>query len=161
MVPPPRPHSNLLIVTRFLTFLDATRAAVGPSQQRFERAEPSPVPLRLIGEEHEMAETKETVPTAKMAANAKRGLALREAFSRGGTEVGVGRAHQLADRKPLTEADIKSMYSYFARHAVDKQTHSHSWGDDTDPSAGYIAWLLWGGDEGKTWVDRRHAALED
>ena len=98
-------------------------------------------------------------PTAKMAANAKRGLELRAKFNRGGTDVGVKRAQQLVDRKPLGEADIKSMYSYFARHEVDKQGHSHSWGDDSDPSAGYIAWLLWGGDEGKTWVDTQHAAL--
>ena len=99
-------------------------------------------------------------PTAKMAANAKRGLELREQFDRGGTQVGVKRAHQLAERKPLSEADIKSMYSYFARHKVDKQAKAHDWGDESDPSAGYIAWLLWGGDAGETWVDKQHAALE-
>ena len=98
-------------------------------------------------------------PTAKMAANAKRGLELRESFNRGGTAVGVRRAHQLAERGALSEADIKSMHSYFARHAVDKQGKSHKWADEADPSAGYIAWLLWGGDEGKTWVDKQHAAL--
>ena len=98
-------------------------------------------------------------PTAKMAANARRGLELREKFDRGGTEVGVERARQLADRRPLSEADIKSMYSYFARHEVDKQAKAHAWGDENDPSAGYIAWLLWGGDEGKTWVDEQHERL--
>ena len=100
------------------------------------------------------------IPTAKMATNAKHGLKLREKFNRGGTDVGVKRAEQLAAREPLAEADIKSMHSYFARHEVDKQGHSHKWGDYSDPSAGYIAWLLWGGDEGKTWVDKQHAALE-
>ena len=43
--------------------------------------------------------------------------------------------------------------------AVDKQGKSHKWANEADPSAGYIAWLLWGGDEGKTWVDKQHAAL--
>ena len=100
-------------------------------------------------------------PTAKMADNAKRGLELREKFDRGGTGVGVKRAQQLAERRPLSNADIKSMYSYFARHAVDKQSKAHEWGDEADPSAGYIAWLLWGGDEGKTWVDKQHAALTE
>lgn len=100
-------------------------------------------------------------PTAKMAANAKRGLELRERFDRGGTEVGVRRARQLAERRPLSEADIKSMHSYFARHEVDKQGKAHEWGDEDDPSAGYIAWLLWGGEEGKAWVDKRHASLEE
>lgn len=98
-------------------------------------------------------------PTAKMAKNAAHGLRLREKFRRGGTEVGVRRAHQLADREDLEPADIKSMYSYFARHAVDKNTHTHRWGSDEDPSAGYVAWLLWGGDEGKEWVDRQRKKL--
>jgi hypothetical protein len=106
-----------------------------------------------------MAETKDPTPTAKMAANARRGLELREKFNRGGTEVGVKRAEQLAARKPLSAADIKSMYSYFARHEVDKDAKSHEWGDENDPSAGYIAWLLWGGEEGKSWVDKEHARV--
>lgn len=93
-------------------------------------------------------------PTAKMAANAEKGLKLREAFGRGGTDVGVHRAQQLADQKELSAEDVKSMHSYFARHEVDKQGKSHEWGSDSDPSAGYVAWLLWGGDEGKAWADR-------
>ncbi|SFS12582.1 hypothetical protein [Sphingomonas jatrophae] len=99
-------------------------------------------------------------PTVKMAAAAKKGLKLREAFNRGGTDVGVNRANQLAAREPLGADDVKSMHSYFARHAVDKDTHTHEWGNDKDPSAGYIAWLLWGGDAGKTWADSKHKALE-
>lgn len=66
-------------------------------------------------------------PTQKMAANAKRGLKLREAFGRGGKEVGVARAHQLADQQDLTAKDIHSMHSYFARHAVDKEAKGHQW----------------------------------
>jgi hypothetical protein len=106
-----------------------------------------------------MAE-QEFKPTAKMAANAELGLRLRERFERGGTEVGVERARQLSRRDALSPADIKSMYSYFARHAVDRETKSHEWGSNEDPSAGYVAWLLWGGDEGKAWVDRNHEKLE-
>lgn len=98
-------------------------------------------------------------PTAKMAQNARRGLRLRESFGRGGTEVGVRRARQLADREELEPSDIKSMYSYFARHAVDKNATRHRWDSDEDPSAGFIAWLLWGGDEGKTWADRQRGKL--
>ena len=52
------------------------------------------------------------------------------------------------------------MHSYFARHAVDKQGKTHDWGSSTDPSAGYIAWLLWGGDAAQKWAERHHAALE-
>ena len=96
-----------------------------------------------------------------MAANAELGLKLRERFKRGGTDVGVKRAHQLAKREALNPADIKSMHSYFARHEVDKQSTSHVWGSKSDPSAGYIAWLLWGGDEGQSWVKGKREKLDD
>ena len=99
------------------------------------------------------------VPTVKMAANAKLGLELRARFGRGGTEVGVRRARQLIARAQLEPAEIKAMYSYFARHAVDKQSRSHVWGSRTNPSAGYIAWLLWGGDEGQAWAARQREKL--
>ena len=98
-------------------------------------------------------------PTLKMAAAAKKGLRLRETFGRGGTDVGVARARQLADRQPVAADDVKAMHSYFARHAVDKDAKAHDWGDDTDPSAGYIAWLLWGGDPGKAWADAKRKRL--
>lgn len=98
-------------------------------------------------------------PTAKMAANARLGLELRDRFRRGGTEVGVRRAEQLAAREELSPADIKSMYSYFARHAVDRNTTRHVWGSTEDPSAGFVAWLLWGGDEGREWVGKQRAKL--
>ena len=96
-----------------------------------------------------------------MTANATRGLKLREQFNRGGTEVGVRRAHQLAARETLNEADVRSMHSYFARHAVDKDGRSHNWDSETDPSAGYVAWLLWGGDAGKVWADRNAVKIDD
>jgi hypothetical protein len=98
-------------------------------------------------------------PNQLMASAAKRGLRLREKFGRGGTEVGVRRAHQLAERADLGEADVKSMHSYFARHAIDKEGSSHKWDSDEDPSAGFIAWLLWGGDAGEKWADAKAKLL--
>lgn len=97
-------------------------------------------------------------PTAAVAKAAERGLRLREKHDRGGTEVGVRRAHQLKDRHAVSDADIKSIYSYFARHTVDKQ--GEGWADRSEPSAGYIAWLLWGGDPAEAWIGRLHARLE-
>ena len=97
-------------------------------------------------------------PTQKMAANAKLGLELRERFGRGGTAVGVERARGLAGREGLGPADIKSMYSYFARHEVDKQATRRRWGSKSDPSAGYIAWLLWAGRGGQA---LGHAATQE
>ena len=44
------------------------------------------------------------------------------------------------------------MNSYFARHEVDKKGEGWSPGQDGFPSAGRIAWALWGGDPGERWA---------
>jgi len=98
-------------------------------------------------------------PTLKMAANARLGLELRERFGRGGTDIGVRRARALVEREELGPDDIKSMYSYFARHEIDKLTTRYRWGSRENPSPGYIAWLLWGGEEGKRWAGRQRAKM--
>jgi ATP-dependent Clp endopeptidase proteolytic subunit ClpP len=46
------------------------------------------------------------------------------------------------------------MASFFARHATNKQAEGWSPGDDGFPSAGRIAWALWGGDPGQTWSEK-------
>jgi phage-related protein (TIGR01555 family) len=99
------------------------------------------------------------VPTAEMAEEARQGLELRKTFKRGGTSIGVRRATQLANRQPVRLSTIRRMFSYFKRHAVDKQ--APGWEDRTNPSAGWIAWLLWGGDAGKAWAERLWRQTED
>lgn len=87
------------------------------------------------------------VPPQAVRNNAKRGLELRAKHGRGGTAVGVARARDLSNGKAISLDTIKRMNSYFARHEVDKK--GEGWGKD---SAGYIAWLLWGGDAGWSWA---------
>ena len=86
-------------------------------------------------------------PPQAVRSNAKRGLELREKYGRGGTAVGVARARDLSNGASISYDTIKRMNSYFARHEVDKK--GEGWGKD---SAGYIAWLLWGGDAGWSWA---------
>ncbi len=93
-------------------------------------------------------------PTSEMAAEAERGLAWRREFNRGGTEVGVARARDISNRANLSADTVKRMVSYFARHEVDKQGQGWSPGEDGYPSAGRIAWALWGGDPGRAWANR-------
>ena len=88
------------------------------------------------------------VPPQAVRNNAKRGLKLREKHGRGGTAIGVARARDLSNGKALSLSTVNRMVSYFARHEVDKK--GEGWGVD---SAGYIAWLLWGGDAGKSWAN--------
>jgi len=95
-----------------------------------------------------------TKPTEAMAANAKRGLEWREEYGRGGTEVGVARARDLSNRRELSIDTVRRVYSYFSRHEVDKNAEGFNQGEDGFPSAGRIAWELWGGDAGQSWANR-------
>ena len=69
--------------------------------------------------------------------------------------------NNLAERSDLDESDVKSVANYCARHAVNKDAKSSVWGDVSHPSAGFTAWLLWGGDEGETWAKRYHSGGAD
>jgi HK97 family phage prohead protease len=92
-------------------------------------------------------------PTREMAAEARRGLAWRREHNRGGTEIGVARARNISNRDMLPIETINRMVSYFARHETDKQGEGFSPGEPGFPSAGRIAWALWGGDAGQTWAN--------
>lgn len=91
------------------------------------------------------------VPTKEVAEAAKKGLFLKEKFNKGGTKIGWDRARQLIDMVPISSRDIIRIVSYFARHEVDKK--AKNFGNDEDPSKGYIAWLLWGGEPGRKWAE--------
>lgn len=89
-------------------------------------------------------------PPQEVSECATLGLELRRTHHRGGTPIGVARARDLKNQKELPLRTIKRMYSYFKRHEVDKRAKNY--GDKNNPSPGYIAWLLWGGDPGYKWV---------
>ncbi len=69
-----------------------------------------------------------------------------------GTAVGWTRARQLANGETLSLSTVKRMFSYFSRHEVDKK--GKDWGNQANPSNGYIMWLAWGGDAGFSWSRR-------
>ena len=102
----------------------------------------------------------DTTPTDAMASAAKRGLEMRKEFNRGGTEVGVARAVQLVNKERLSPRTVRRMHSFFSRHEVDKRAEGFRQGEEGYPSAGKIAWLLWGGDSGQTWARRTVARLD-
>lgn len=90
-------------------------------------------------------------PTTGMAAAARRALKWKDEGERGGTRVGLARANQLVRRENLSESTVLRMYSFFSRHAVDKQATGFNSGEEGFPSPGRVAWDLWGGDAGETW----------
>ena len=99
-------------------------------------------------------------PTEAMAEEAQKGLDWRREFGRGGTEVGVARARQLINRQEVSAETVRRMHSYFSRHEVDKEGEGFSPGEDGYPSAGRIAWALWGGDVGQSWARNKDRQLD-
>ena len=109
----------------------------------------------------EMKAAQTYTPTDAMASNAERALEWRAEFGRGGTAVGVARAVQLKNKENLSRATVLRMHSYFSRHQVDKRATGFNQGEVGFPSAGRIAWDLWGGDEGQVWARRIAGREED
>lgn len=99
-------------------------------------------------------------PTAGMKNEARKGLDWRKEFNRGGTAVGVARARDIINEANLSVDTVKRMYSYFARHEVDKKGQGFYPSDEGFPSAGRIAWALWGGDAGQSWSRKIVKQLE-
>ena len=99
-------------------------------------------------------------PTESMAKEAQRGLDWRKEFNRGGTNIGSTRASQLVARENLSPRTVKRMHSFFSRHEVDKQGQGFSPGEEGYPSAGRIAWALWGGDPGQSWARKKAGQID-
>jgi HK97 family phage prohead protease len=99
-------------------------------------------------------------PTAGMKSEAEKGLEWRKEFNRGGTAIGVARARDIINDSNFPIETVKRMYSYFARHEVDKKGQGFYPSDDGFPSAGRIAWALWGGDAGQSWSRKIVKQLE-
>lgn len=91
-------------------------------------------------------------PPAGAREEAQRGLEWRREYGRGGTDTGVARARDIANGSNLSPDTVRRMLSFFARHEGNKAAEGWSPGEDGYPSAGRIAWALWGGDPGWAWA---------
>ena len=92
------------------------------------------------------------VPSQSASTNAIRGLDIQHAFSRGGSGSMIALGRKIANRKELTDDDIRTMHSYLQRHTGDR---TDGWADISDPSVAYINWMIHGGDEGLSWVSEK------
>jgi len=91
------------------------------------------------------------VPNDRMAANARRALDVRASkppSQRGMTSVGLARARDIQNKKPLSADTVRRMKAYFDRHEIDKQ--GSTWDEQ---GKGWQAWNGWGGDAGQTWAN--------
>jgi hypothetical protein len=86
--------------------------------------------------------------------NAQMAIDWKEKYGRdivtAGTAVGWQRAHQLAKGEALSE-DVVSRMAQFNRHRKNS-TIAPEFKDEPWKDKGYVAWLIWGGDEGVDWA---------
>ena len=101
-------------------------------------------------------------PSESVANAAARGLELRKKNKgRGGLNVqqaakqgigsGVARAVSLKNRKTLSPSTVRRMKAFFDRHQKSKKIDA---GKTPATDKGYIAWMLWGGDPGRSWAEK-------
>ena len=104
-----------------------------------------------------------------VAENAKRGLDLLEFAGDGLRPKTIREARSMA-RGNVTADKVRRMAAWFARHKVDLQTDDarrYLTGDRERPTAGQVAWLLWGGSLGADrldameWAERTRDRLID
>ena len=110
-------------------------------------------------------EAENYTPPAAAVAAAKKGLSQRKKWSRGGLspaeaksqgiDSGVTRARKIASGK-VSRHDVRRM-SAFNRHRKNNKPSKKM--PDGGPTAGTIAWNLWGGSAGVNWAKKKSAAM--
>jgi lambda family phage portal protein len=127
-------------------------AAAGvPDPLVLARQEEAGGPQMSSGEDStHFAEDSFTPPKAAQAAAARalRERAKKPASQRAMTPVGLARARDLANGRPMSEETVRRMKAYFDRHEVDKQ--GATW---DEYGKGRQAWDGWGGDAGQAWAN--------
>lgn len=94
--------------------------------------------------------------------NAQMAIDWKEKYGRdevpAGTPVGWARAHQLAKGEKISADTVKRM-SAFNRHrknsSIAPEHKDEPWKDN-----GYVAWLIWGGDEGVDWAIEKSKEID-
>ena len=110
-------------------------------------------------------EAESFTPPSSAVANAKKGLEMRKKWGRGGLtpaeaksqgiDSGITRARKIASGK-VSKHDVKRM-SAFNRHRKNYRPSKKK--PDGGPTAGTIAWLLWGGTSGVNWAKKKSKTL--
>ena len=88
------------------------------------------------------------MPTDGMKVAAKRYKKWKQEGKKGGTAVAARRATQILSGSELSVDVVMRMFSFFARHEVDKKAEGFNSGEEGFPSKGRVAWDAWGGDSG-------------
>lgn len=85
-------------------------------------------------------------PSAAVQQAAKKGLDWRKQYERGGTDVGVARARDIANGRQLSPSTVRRMARFFDKAEKGKDLESG------EPDNHKIVWALWGGDAAAKWA---------
>lgn len=98
-------------------------------------------------------------PSEAMISAFKRGLKLHEEgrSGKGLMPTTVAWARRAVAGDELSETKVRQMNAWFARHSVDRKP---GWDKAGEETPGFVAWLLWGGDAGKSWSARKVEELD-
>ena len=101
-------------------------------------------------------------PTKGMQSAARRALEwIKDGKAGSGfTDVGRKRASDIAGGRSLSAQTVLRMYSFFARHEVDKKATGFNSGEEGFPTPGRVAWDAWGGDAGYSWSTKIRNQLQ-
>jgi len=95
--------------------------------------------------------------------NAQMAIDWKEKYGRdevpAGTPVGWARAHQLAKGEKISAETVKRMSAFNRHRKNSKIAPEHKdtpWKDN-----GYVAWLIWGGDEGVDWAMKKSKEIDN
>ena len=83
-------------------------------------------------------------------AGGKGGLSGKQA-KKHGIGSGVQRAVNLKNRDKMSPATVRKMKSFFDRH---QKNRAIAKGKKPSEDRGWVAWLLWGGDPGRSWASK-------
>jgi uncharacterized protein len=112
------------------------------------------VALNIAEAEGRAYESLDFKPPQGVREAAAQGLEWRREYGRGGTEVGIARARDLAGGRNISPETARRMKAYFDRHEIDKKGEGWNPGEAGYPSNGKIAWHLWGSDAGRSWATK-------
>ncbi len=176
-------HDNYYTDSSTLTLENVTNAVPDVEQEiniPQEQITQSEAQENEVGDEEDDEEEKaldgvygekvESVPSY-VSKNASRGLELRSKYGGGGLTPKTIREARLMSRGEVSDSKVIRMSAWFLRHESDLESpkaNAYLRGETDRPTAGQVAWLLWGGDLGKSnrmraqkWAERQENRVRD
>lgn len=136
---------------------DSGKCYTGPDAKKKAIQQAIAISKDIPSEGLKLAESFNDYPEAAVE-NAKRALNWIKEYGRNvvsaGTLTGLKRANQIANRENLSLDTIKRVKNFLTRHEKNREINpiykGTPWKDK-----GYVAYLLWGGDEMMGWVNKK------